>query len=111
MEDFGFFLVEPVFRHFGNDLLGQFFQFHHVVLMFRFHYFLMSYIRRVRRRFPAFRQRLARVALSHRLISSRLRHVKLRLIVTGFTQVLSESAGEVLACHGVVLGDFLQRNG
>lgn len=25
MEDFGFFLVQPVFRHFRNDLLGQFF--------------------------------------------------------------------------------------
>ena len=29
-------------------------------------------------------------------------------MVTGFTEILGKSAGEVLAGHGVVLGDFLQ---
>ncbi len=67
----------------------------------------MSYRRRIRRRFPAFRQRFARVALAHSFVCSRLGHGKGGLVVCVFIEVFGESAGKVVASNGVVLGDFL----
>ena len=63
MKDLGFLFVEPVFGYFGDDFLREFLHFHHVVLMFRFEYFLMSDSCGIGRRFSTFRKGLAGVAL------------------------------------------------